>query len=48
MAHKKSAKKHELTIRENQQGSVYVSGAREEMVESTEDMLLLLEKGVYS
>lgn len=35
----------QVTIRENQQGDVYVAGAKEEVVRSTEDMLMVLEKG---
>mmetsp|Transcript_9181 Transcript_9181/g.22885 ORF Transcript_9181/g.22885 Transcript_9181/m.22885 type:complete len:1480 (+) Transcript_9181:632-5071(+) len=35
----------QVTIRENQQGHVYVAGGKEEVVTTAEDMLMLLEKG---
>ena len=34
-----------VTIRENQDGQITVVGAREEVVESEEEMMLLLERG---
>ena len=37
-----------VTIRETVTGNVYVSGAREELVTSAEEMLMVLEKGSQS
>jgi hypothetical protein len=37
-----------VAIRETVAGNVYVSGAREELVTSSEEMLMLLEKGSLS
>ena len=37
-----------VAIRETVAGTVYVSGAREELVTSSEEMLMLLEKGSLS
>jgi len=37
-----------VSIRENPSGDVYVSGAKEELVSSAEEMMMVLERGTLS